>query len=272
MGMMTKATITKRWIWGVIAFMPAGILIPSSALALAAHDRGVSDGYSRTMVGLLVLGGIFALGSLIVQLVAWGEAVLTTRLLADARWFKVLLWGGIAGILTMPFFGLGALVLANVMAAYLVGGPEGPAAVPRLTTLAKSFITKWGGRGFAAVGTGMALALVVANLTGNGRPLHGVLWPSLAIESAGFSLAVAGAIVVCAAWWGALFNAHRFADKTWFERLLWSGIAAAVTLPLFGFGLLILGAVLIAYRRSAPDGMAAQPPDMSTPSVPATAA
>jgi hypothetical protein len=34
------------------------------------------------------------------------------------------------------------------------------------------------------------------------------------------------------------------------------GVAAAVTMPLFGFGALILAAVLIAYPHCAPDSMA----------------
>jgi hypothetical protein len=42
------------------------------------------------------------------------------------------------------------------------------------------------------------------------------------------------------------------------DRLLWSGIAAAVTMPAFGFGGLILAVVLIVYWRWAPDGIVQQ--------------
>ncbi len=262
---MTKSMITRWWIWGLIAMMPAGILIPSSALALAAHNEGVSDGYSRTMLGLIVVGGLFALASVTAVLVAWVKAVLNTRQLADPRWFKALLWGGIAGLLTMPLFGLGALVLGGVMIAYLVGGPDGVAAGARPAIPAKGTITTWGGWGFAAFFAGLSLALGVANWTNQGGPLHGVGWPSLVILSAGITVAVVGVIVVWAAWWGALFNARTLADRTWFHRLLWSGIAAAVTMPAFGFGGLILAVVLIAYWRSAPDGIAIRPPEMVAP-------
>lgn len=262
---MTKNTITRWWIWGLIAIVPAGILIPSSTLALAAHSQGVSGRYGWTMVGLIVAGGLFALAAVSALLVAWVKAVLNTRQLADPRWFKALLWGGIAGLLTMPLFGLGALVLGAVMTAYLVAGPDGTAAATRPAIPAKRTITTWSLWGFAAVFAGLLLALLVASWTNRGGPLHGILWPSLALSSAGFTVLGAGVIVVWAAWWGALFNARALADRRWFDRLLWSGIAAAATMPLFGFGGLILAAVLIAYWLRAPEGMALQPPGTPTP-------
>ncbi len=263
---MTRKTITRWWLWGLLAMAAAGVLIPSSSLALAAHDEGVNDAYSRTMVALIALGGAFALGSLLAQMVAWAGAVLNTRPLADTRWFQALLWGGVVGMLTVPLFGLGVLILLNLMVAYLVAGPDGLAVQTRPTAPAKSTINRWGVLGFATVGSGMLVALVVANLTDPGRLLHGVLWPSLAIESLGIAVGAVGGIAVCAAWWGALFNANLLTDRTWFKRLLWSGIAAAVTMPLFGLAALILAVVLIAYGRSAPDGLAVRPP--RTPTTP----
>jgi hypothetical protein len=259
---MTKSTITRWWIWGLIAMMPAGILIPSSALALAAHSEGVSGGYGWTMVGLIVVGGLFALAGAAALLTAWVKAVLGTGQLGDPRWFKALLWGGIAGLLSMPLFGLGALVLGAVMTAYLVAGPDQAAAGARPAVPAKRTITTWAGWGLAAIFAGLSLALLVANWTNRGGPLHGILWPSLAILSAGATMAVTGAIVVWAAWWGALFSAHTQAERTLFRLLLWSGIVAAVTMPVFGFGGLILVIVLIVYWRSAPGRIAVQPPGL----------
>ncbi len=186
------------------------------------------------MVGLIVLGGVFALGSLVAQLVAWGGAVINTRPLADTRWFRAVLWGGVVGMLTVPLFGLGVLVLLNLMVAYLVAGPDGLAVLTRPTAPAKSTINRWGVLGFGTVGAGMLVALVVANLTDPGRLLQGVQWPLLAIESLGITAAAVGGIAVCAAWWGAMFNANLLTDRTWFKRLLWSGIAAAVTMPCWG--------------------------------------
>jgi hypothetical protein len=259
---MTKSTITRWWIWGLIAMVPAGILIPSSSVALAAQSGAASSGYKWAMVGLIVVGGLFAVAGIIAVLVAWVQAVLNTRQLAGPGWFNALLWGGIAGLLTMPLFGLGALVLGAVMTAYLVGGPDGAAAGARPTVPAKGTITTWSGWGFAAIFAGLSLAMLVANWTNRGGPLHGILWPSLVILSAAATVAVVGAIVVWAAWWAALFNGHALADKTWFHWLLSGGIAAAVTMPAFGFGALILAVALLAYWRSAPDAVTARPPQI----------
>ena len=267
---MTKRTITRWWIWGLLAFVPAGILIPSGVLALAAHHAGANDGYGKTMVGLVVLGGLFAVGGIIVQLVAWTGALLNTRPLSDTRWFTALLLGGIVGIVTTPVFGLGALIVGSVMLAYLVAGPDGLAAEARPTTPPKRTITKWSDRGFAAVAAGFGGALVVSYLTDRGGPLEGHTLSALALLSVGFTVAAVGVIVVCAAWWGALFNAHGLADKTWFKRLQWSGIAAAVTMPLFGLGGLILAVVLTAYRHAAPDGITGQRPARTEPNKLAT--
>jgi hypothetical protein len=259
---MTKSTITKWWIWGLVAMVPAGILIPSSALALAAQNKGVSGGYGWTMVGLIVVGGLFALAGVAALLTAWVKAVLGTRQLADPRWFKALLWGGIAGLVTMPLFGFGTLILGAVMTAYLVAGPDQAAAAARPAVPAKGTITTWSGWGLAAIFAGLSLALMVANWTNTGGPLHGILWPSLAILSAGITVLVTGVIVVWAAWWGALFSARALPDRTLFRVLLWSGIAAAVTMPAFGFGGLILLIALISYWRSAPDPITGQPPEL----------
>jgi len=59
---------------------------------------------------------------------------------------------------------------------------------------------------------------------------------------------------VGAAWWGAMFNAYLLPDKTWFRRLRWTGIAAALTMPLLGLGALILLVVSVAYAQWAPGG------------------
>jgi hypothetical protein len=270
---MSKRTIIQWWIWGLVAIMPAGVLIPSGALALAAHldsvTRGtgfhfVSDRYSWTMVGLIVLGVAFAVAGMTAQFVAWIGAVVNTRRLADKRWFNVLLWGGIAGFATTPLFGLGTLIAGSVLMAYLVAGPDGMAADPRPTTPAKATITRWAGQGFAVAGAGLVVSLIVPHLTNYGRPLHGLVWPSMALVSVGFTAVAVGATVVYAAWWAAVFNTHLLQDKTWFTGVLWGGIAATAVMPLFGLGALILAAVMIAYGHSAPDGLALDQPQMPT--------
>jgi hypothetical protein len=296
---MDKRMITKWWIWGLVAMIPGGILIPASIAALAAHLETVTivtpgnwanfvpDDYSWTMVILIVLGSIFAGAGIIAQLVSWIGAVLNTRRLADRRWFNALLWGGIVGIVTTPLFGLGALIAGGLMIAYLVGGPdemarEQPpesAASPQApkqpmqpTMLSKQTIKKWTTWGWVAIVAGGFFPLLVANATDPGRFLNGLVWPSLALEGLGFTVAVCGLIAEFAAWWGALFNAHRLAaDKTWFNLLLWGGIVGAVTMPLFGLGALIAGGVMIVYLVGGPDGLAAQvQKPQATPAAPPT--
>lgn len=55
---MTKMAITRGWICGLVAMMPGTILILASALALAGHHPGASDGYGQTMVALITAGGL----------------------------------------------------------------------------------------------------------------------------------------------------------------------------------------------------------------------
>ena len=58
---MTKWAIIIWWIEGLIAMISKRDLIGFCALLLAAHPQGVSDGYGRTMVGFIVLGGLLTL-------------------------------------------------------------------------------------------------------------------------------------------------------------------------------------------------------------------
>lgn len=77
---MTKRAITRWLIAATAAMIPAGVLIPASALALAEHLTGtnsgsINDRYSTTMVTLIVVGAIFMLGSVAAGLMAWVGAV-----------------------------------------------------------------------------------------------------------------------------------------------------------------------------------------------------
>lgn len=282
---MIKHTITKWWMWGLVAMIPGAILIPASALALVAHletitpgnwNNFVPDDYSRAMVFLIVLGGIFGVVGIIAQFVAWIGTVLNTHRLADKTWFNILLWVGIVGIVTIPLFGLGVFISGSMMIAYLVGRPDGmapkppleTAAVMRPTMLAKQTIKKWSNWAIVAMVSGTLFSLLVANLTNPGRFLHGLVWPSLALESLGFTAVGCGVIAVTVAWWAAVFNTHRLLDKTWFKLLLWSGIIAVVISPLFGIGLLIGLGVMIAYLIAGPDGMTVQESQIATSAEP----
>ena len=131
---MTKSTITKTWIAGVI-LMAAGLLVGGVSLGLmlayggqftaAPGGNGYDfvpklDGFFWTMVSLMIAGfAVAAIGG-IVQLTAWIGALVNTYQLADRTWFVVLLAGGLLGLA----FGL---VGFAAMVAYVIAGPDGTA-------------------------------------------------------------------------------------------------------------------------------------------------
>lgn len=257
---MTKRRVARWWIASVVALIPAGVLIPSGALALAARSggNGVSDGYGRWMLALIVVGGLSALISVGLAVVAWVAAVLNARRLVDRRWYDALLLGGIAGIITTPLLGLGVLVFSGVMTAYLVAGPDGALNEQVGHVPAKSDIVRWMRRGWLVAGLGLVVGVLEPLMTNPGMPLHGVLWPSLLLGSIGYTTAAAGAIIVITAAWAALFNASLLADQTWFRRLRRMGIAALLTMPI-GIGAVITLALTTSYARNVPDGTAPGP-------------
>lgn len=130
---MSKSSIIRLSLWSLAALVPAGILIPPSLVSLAARQPAfdVGDAYGAAMLALAMVGVVFATGSIVVVLVAWAAAVQNTAERRDSRWPSALLWGGIAGILTAPLFGIGALAFMCTLIAYLVAGPDGRDPHPR---------------------------------------------------------------------------------------------------------------------------------------------
>jgi hypothetical protein len=278
---MKKLAITKWWIWGEVVMIPGYVLTVGSTLALVAHLQTLGplswtslapDGYSQTMWNLARLGvALLAIG-IAVQLVAWFGAVMNTRRLEDGRWFKVLLLSQLAGILTMPAFGLGGLISGTAMIAYLVGGPnkteDGLAAQSLSSLVTKGTIRGWAFWAIAGGVVGTFLMLLISHLTNRGGPLEGQVWLSLTLLLLAGAPIGAGVIALAAAWFGALFNTHQLADRSWFNVLLWSGIVGIATSPVFGVGALIGFGVLIAYVLAGPDGLASQQPPISKPAAP----
>jgi hypothetical protein len=272
---MTRRTTTWWLIGAILAMVPASILLIASGLALLAHLTSLApagnvgflpDDYSRTMFTLTLLGAGFLWISVVAGIVAWAGALVNAHGHADRRWFTALLWSGIVGILTIPAFGIGALIGGMATLAYVVGGPDAitlasspaRARVASASVIGKSAITRWSIWGLVAMAAGPALALLVSRETNYGGFLHGHVWLPLALITAGVSIMVAGVIAETVSWWGELFNAHRLADRTWFNVLLWSGVVGAVTMPIFGLGALVVAGVGIAYLLMAPDATETQ--------------
>lgn len=124
---MAKRAIAIWWIVGTVVMFAGG----SAALFVSfeTNQGNFLHGHTGTSVALLVVSLSVAAAGLILQLVAWTGALFNTHLLAGKTWFKVLLWVGIAGIVTSPIV-VGGLVWWGLMLAYLVGGPDGTAPAP----------------------------------------------------------------------------------------------------------------------------------------------
>jgi hypothetical protein len=131
---MTKFTITRIWIAGLIA-IAAGLLIGGVGLGLmlaygghftpAATGSGYDfvptlNGFFWTTVGLMVAGFAVAAAGWAAQLAAWIGALINTYQLEEKIWFFALLAGGLLGL------GFGLIQFA-AMVAYLVAGPDGMA-------------------------------------------------------------------------------------------------------------------------------------------------
>ena len=200
---MSKREIIDWSLRGLAALTIGFILLLPAVLTLAARQpqNGVADTYGRTMLALIISGGVFALAGVAVELLVWGAAVRHASALADSRWRTVLLWGGVAGIITVPLLGVGVLIFGSVLTAYLVAAPNRPSAHPQATTPTKPLIVRRADRGWAVTAAGVLSALAVPYLLTNpGRPLHGLLWPSLVLVAIGFAVAGIGAVMVGAAW------------------------------------------------------------------------
>jgi hypothetical protein len=124
---MAKRAIAIWWIVGTVVMFAGG----SAALFVSFETKqgNFLHGHTGTSVALLVVSISIAAAGVILQLVAWTGALFNTHLLAGKTWFQVLLWVGVAGIVTSPIV-LGGLVWWGLMLTYLVGGPDGTAPAP----------------------------------------------------------------------------------------------------------------------------------------------
>jgi hypothetical protein len=271
---MPKRTIAYWWILGLAALGFAVVLVLPSALALAAHVQRTSgrtgsqllaDGYVITVVVLILAGGILAMGGVVAQLVAWVGAVLNAHRLASHEWFALVLWGGIVGIALTPVFGIGTPIIGMIMVAYLVAAPDATATDQPVPKPDRTTVIQWAARGFALAGAGLVLSLAIGLLRGPGRLFHELTWLSLAVQAVGLALAVTGAVIVSAAWWGAVLYTYQRGDQAAYQRRLWTGIIATLLVPFFGLGALVLLVAVIMFQRSTAKDLQtteAEPPPM----------
>ncbi len=128
---MTKPTITRIWLGGLLGFV-AGLVVAGIGLTLmlvysgtwvpAASGSGSefiprTDGFFWSTVALVVIGGVIVLAGATAQLVALIGALVNTYRLPDRTWFVVLLVGGLLG-LSVGVVGFAAML------AYVIAGPD----------------------------------------------------------------------------------------------------------------------------------------------------
>ncbi len=121
--------------------------------------------------------------------------------------------------------------------------------------MAKRAITVWWIAGSVVMFAGFIAALFVSYATDQGNFLNGHTGPSVAFLGLAFTVLFGGVTLQLVAWFGALFNAHLLADRTWFNVLLWVGIAGIVSSPIV-IGGLLFWALMLAYVVGGADGKA----------------
>ncbi len=131
---MTKSAINRTWIVG-LATLAVGLIVAAVSIGLMLGyggtftARAAGNGYDFVpnydsffwTTVMAMIGGflVTAVGGL-VQLAAWIGAVANTYRLPDKLWFVILLLGGLFSF-AIPIIGFA------VMAAYVIGGPDGMA-------------------------------------------------------------------------------------------------------------------------------------------------
>ncbi len=119
--------------------------------------------------------------------------------------------------------------------------------------------------GLLALFSTLALVSHIGTLTNNFQP--GVtmypdvyFWTLISFIVLGGIAVLGGTVVQLIAWIGAVINTNHLVDKTWFNIMLWVGVAAIVlSLLTAGLGTLVGWGLMIAYLVGGPDGMAVEP-------------
>jgi hypothetical protein len=120
---MTKPTITKFFIGGIVAVLAGLLLAVVAVWAAFAAGEFVMNGpdvtgfrptpFGWSMIGLMIIGCFSMIGGAIAGLVSWIGALLNTVQLEDKLWFVLLL---VLGLLSFGFI---------AMVAYVIAGPDG---------------------------------------------------------------------------------------------------------------------------------------------------
>jgi hypothetical protein len=128
--------------------------------------------------------------------------------------------------------------------------------------------------GLLALFSSLALASHIGAFTNNFQYTpyvpDGYFWTLISLIVLGGIAVLGGIIVQFVAWIGAVINTNRLVDKTWFNVLLWVGIAGIVLSLFGGVGALVGIGLMIVYLVGGPDGTVRElPPWSAVPTEPA---
>src|SRR5690242_19359217 len=117
--------------------------------------------------------------------------------------------------------------------------------------------------GLLALFGSLALASHIGAFTANYQYAayvpDGTFWALVSFIILGGIAVLGGIVVQVVSWIGAVINTNRLVDKTWFNVLLWCGVAALVLTLFTGLGTLIGWVLMIVYLVGGPDGMVVEP-------------
>ena len=96
----------------------------------------------------------------------------------------------------------------------------------------------------------------------------GTFWALVSFIVLGGIAILGGVVTQFVAWIGAVINTNQLVDKTWFNVLLWCGVAAIVlSLITGGLGTFVGWGLMIVYLVGGPDGMPVEPVMLRTTPV-----
>lgn len=119
--------------------------------------------------------------------------------------------------------------------------------------------------GLLALFTSLALASHMGAFAANYQYQYtvyvpdGTFWALISFIILGGIAVLGGLVVQIVAWIGAVINTNRLEDKTWYNILLWLGIAGIVLGLLSGVGAILGWVLMIVYLVGGPDSMAIKP-------------
>ena len=118
--------------------------------------------------------------------------------------------------------------------------------------------------GLLALFSSLALASHIGAFTANYQYTTYVpdstFWALVSFIILGGIAVLGGSVVQLVAWIGALINTNRLVDKTWYNVLLWCGIAGIVLSPFTVLvGAMVGWVLMLVYLVGGPDGMAREP-------------